>query len=80
MGLFLGKAVLPLLLAAVPGMIYTAVLAYPLTKVLSKVKLPKGAKKIRCCIALECERQKAALMNVADNIYREQNGYFAKNI
>lgn len=46
MGLFLGKAVIPLLLATVPGMIYTAVLAYPLTKVLSKVKLPKGAKKI----------------------------------
>lgn len=38
LGLILGKAVLPLLLAAVPGMIYTGLMAVPLTKVLAKIK------------------------------------------
>ena len=35
----LGKAVIPLLLAAVPGMIYTALAAYPLTMLLKRVRI-----------------------------------------
>lgn len=38
MGGLLGKAVIPLLAAAVPGMVYTAVAAWPLTLMLKKVK------------------------------------------
>ncbi|MEG6584500.1 hypothetical protein [Dendrosporobacter sp. 1207_IL3150] len=38
MGGLLGKAVIPLLLAALPGMVYTAVAAWPLTIMLKKVK------------------------------------------
>ncbi len=41
-GTILGKAVYPLIIASVPGLIFTAVTAYPLTKVLEKVaKLAK---------------------------------------
>ncbi len=39
MGSLLGKAALPLLIAAVPGMIYTALAAWPLTVMLRKVKM-----------------------------------------
>ena len=35
----LGKAVIPLLLAAVPGMIYTSLAAYPLTLLLRRVRV-----------------------------------------
>jgi hypothetical protein len=38
LGGILGKGVVPLLLAAVPGMIYTALTAWPLTLLLKKVK------------------------------------------
>jgi len=38
MGGLLGKAVIPLLMAAIPGMVYTAVAAWPLTLMLKKVK------------------------------------------
>jgi len=38
LGGILGNAVIPLLLAAVPGMIYTALAAYPLTMLLRRVK------------------------------------------
>lgn len=38
MGGLLGKAVIPLVMAAVPGMIYTAILAWPLTQVLKRVQ------------------------------------------
>lgn len=38
MGGLLGKAVIPLLMAAVPGMIYTAFAAWPLTVLLKRVK------------------------------------------
>lgn len=39
LGGMLGKAVIPLLLAAVPGMVYTALTAYPLTMLLQRVKV-----------------------------------------
>lgn len=39
LGGVLGKAVIPLLLAAVPGMIYTGLAAYPLTKLLLRIKV-----------------------------------------
>jgi hypothetical protein len=38
LGGILGKGVVPLLFAAVPGMVYTALTAWPLTLVLKKVK------------------------------------------
>lgn len=38
LGGILGKGVVPLLLAAVPGMVYTALSAWPLTLLLRKVK------------------------------------------
>lgn len=38
LGIFLGKAVIPILAAAVPGMIYTAVTAWPLTMLLKRAK------------------------------------------
>lgn len=39
LGSVLGKGAIPLLLAAVPGMVYTALAAWPLTLLLKKVKL-----------------------------------------
>jgi len=39
LGGILGKAVIPLLLAAVPGMIYTALAAYPITVILKRVRV-----------------------------------------
>jgi hypothetical protein len=39
LGSILGKAAVPLLLAALPGMVYTAVTAWPLTLLLKKVKM-----------------------------------------
>ena len=39
LGGMLGKAVIPLLIAAVPGMIYTAIAAWPLTLLLKRVKV-----------------------------------------
>ena len=41
LGGIIGKAAIPLLLAAVPGMIYTALLAWPLTALLSRVRKGK---------------------------------------
>jgi hypothetical protein len=38
LGGILGKAAVPLLLAAVPGMVYTALAAWPLTQLLKRVK------------------------------------------
>ncbi|QDR79957.1 hypothetical protein [Sporomusa termitida] len=38
----IGKAAIPLMLAAVPGMLYTALLAWPLTALLSRVRDQKG--------------------------------------
>ena len=37
LGLWIGKAVYPLLLAALPGMFLTALTAYPMTKILRRV-------------------------------------------
>lgn len=42
LGAILGKAAIPLLLAAVPGMIYTAIAAWPLTILLKRVKTQAG--------------------------------------
>jgi len=39
LGSILGKAAVPLLLAAVPGMVYTALTAWPLTLLLKRVKV-----------------------------------------
>jgi len=39
LGGILGKAVIPLLLATLPGMIYTGLAAYPLTMLLKRVKV-----------------------------------------
>lgn len=42
MGGLLGKAVIPLFIAAAPGMLYTAAAAWPLTLMLEKVKSQAG--------------------------------------
>lgn len=42
MGGIIGQAVIPLLLAALPGMIYTALAAGPLTALLKRVKKQQG--------------------------------------
>ncbi len=42
LGGFIGKAAIPLLLAALPGMMYTALLAWPLTALLKRIKEHKG--------------------------------------
>lgn len=42
LGAILGKAAIPLLVAAVPGMIYTAIAAWPLTILLKRVKTQAG--------------------------------------
>lgn len=42
LGGIVGKAAIPLLLAALPGMVYTALLAWPLTALLKRVKEQKG--------------------------------------
>ncbi|HWR43057.1 hypothetical protein [Sporomusa sp.] len=42
LGGIIGKAAIPLVLAAAPGMIYTALLAWPLTALLKRVKEQKG--------------------------------------
>ena len=39
---FIGKAALPLLLAALPGMVYTALAAWPLTVLLRRVRAQAG--------------------------------------
>ena len=39
LGVVIGNAAIPLLLAAVPGMIYTALTAWPLTLLLKKVRM-----------------------------------------
>lgn len=38
LGLIIGKAITPLVIAAVPGMIYTAILSAPVTKLVLKIK------------------------------------------
>lgn len=42
LGGMVGKAVIPLLLAAVPGMVYTALAAWPLTLLLKRIKIQTG--------------------------------------
>ncbi len=42
LGGMVGKAVIPLLLAAVPGMVYTALAAWPLTLLLKRIKNQTG--------------------------------------
>lgn len=44
LGGLLGKAVYPLLLAAVPGMVLTALAAYPMTKILRRFYVAAGRK------------------------------------
>lgn len=39
MGGLLGKAAIPLVIAAIPGMVYTAIAAWPLTVLLRKIRL-----------------------------------------
>ncbi|WP_371380983.1 hypothetical protein [Sporomusa aerivorans] len=42
LGGIIGKAAIPLLLAAMPGMLYTALASWPLTALLARVKQQKG--------------------------------------
>lgn len=42
LGGIIGKAAIPLVVAALPGMFYTALLAWPLTAMLKRVKIRKG--------------------------------------
>lgn len=42
LGGIIGKAAIPLLVAALPGMVYTALLAWPLTALLKRVKEQTG--------------------------------------
>ena len=42
LGGIIGKAAIPLVVAAVPGMVYTALAAWPLTVLLNKVQQQKG--------------------------------------
>ena len=42
LGAIIGKGAFPLVMAAAPGMVYTALLAWPLTRLLAKIKERKG--------------------------------------
>lgn len=47
LGLLIGSGITPLIIAAVPGMIYTSILALPITKIILKVKSTTSWKDVK---------------------------------